>query len=397
MTLSQFTILGLTQPDSAIALMKDENGQRSGFPFRFIWYFPEPKFSSLADLLSPDPIDQEVFESALVKYLTLKYERSDENCTYTTEDKVLSVRPTLEQYTLSPTALEMFREFHDHVELGILKKYLFNLIISGAYSKAKGMALRVALVVQHLLNFINEYKQNTKDHGGENSREAPSEMSDADDNEIGVDALNIAISIVQLSLNQTCLINFGDMLGNANSIPTNLQYSLDIELMRKLLLINSSIISMSVLINDHFARPNIKTINKKAVETEGAALMRVFRKLNDLKLGRFVQLKGSKNHRPVYFFKKKENVCEETKNENLENLGISAEDFAAHEEAHEQLNDDEEEHRKAYVAKEKWVESDFTPEDIIQATPSTPKKRKNSGGDPIAEKKKHVEDSEDKD
>lgn len=49
------------------------------------------------------------------------------------------------------------------------------------------------------------------------------------------------------------------------------------------------------------------------------------------------------------------------------------------------------------MAKEKWVESDFTPEDIIQATPSTPKKRKNSGGDPIAEKKKHVEDSEDKD
>lgn len=35
---------------------------------RFIWYFPEPKFSSLADLLSPDPIDQEVFESALGKF-----------------------------------------------------------------------------------------------------------------------------------------------------------------------------------------------------------------------------------------------------------------------------------------------------------------------------------------
>jgi hypothetical protein len=61
MTQTSFTLMGFTQPQTALPIIEDAQNNAKGFTSRLLWFFPKPVFCSLKDTnLTPE-------ESVLVK------------------------------------------------------------------------------------------------------------------------------------------------------------------------------------------------------------------------------------------------------------------------------------------------------------------------------------------
>ena len=55
MTQTSLTLLGFTQPTSALPIISNAQNNSKGFTSRILWYFPEPIYSRLKDLkLTPE-------------------------------------------------------------------------------------------------------------------------------------------------------------------------------------------------------------------------------------------------------------------------------------------------------------------------------------------------------
>ncbi len=50
MNQTSFTLLGFTQPHSALPILQDVESNAKGFTSRILWYFPRPIYSKFADL-----------------------------------------------------------------------------------------------------------------------------------------------------------------------------------------------------------------------------------------------------------------------------------------------------------------------------------------------------------
>lgn len=50
MSPTTFTLLGFTQPQSALPVIHNAQNNAKGFTLRMLWYFPTPIYSRLADL-----------------------------------------------------------------------------------------------------------------------------------------------------------------------------------------------------------------------------------------------------------------------------------------------------------------------------------------------------------
>ena len=50
MNQTSFTLLGFTQPHSALPILQDVDSNAKGFTSRMLWYFPTPIYSKFADL-----------------------------------------------------------------------------------------------------------------------------------------------------------------------------------------------------------------------------------------------------------------------------------------------------------------------------------------------------------
>lgn len=55
MTQTSFTLMGFTQPQSALPIIEDAQNNAKGFTSRILWFFPKPVFCSLKDTaLNPE-------------------------------------------------------------------------------------------------------------------------------------------------------------------------------------------------------------------------------------------------------------------------------------------------------------------------------------------------------
>ena len=50
MTQTTFTLLGFTQPETALPIIHNAENNAKGFTSRILWYFPTPIFSRFAEL-----------------------------------------------------------------------------------------------------------------------------------------------------------------------------------------------------------------------------------------------------------------------------------------------------------------------------------------------------------
>jgi hypothetical protein len=48
---TSFTMMGFTQPHTAMPVIEDKANNAKGFTSRLLWYFPEPMFSKLRDTI----------------------------------------------------------------------------------------------------------------------------------------------------------------------------------------------------------------------------------------------------------------------------------------------------------------------------------------------------------
>ena len=49
MNQTSFTLLGFTQPETALPIIQDDQNNSKGFTSRLLWYFPKPVFCKLKD------------------------------------------------------------------------------------------------------------------------------------------------------------------------------------------------------------------------------------------------------------------------------------------------------------------------------------------------------------
>lgn len=55
MTQTSFTLMGFTQPQTALPIIEDAQNNAKGFTSRLLWFFPKPVFCSLKDTnLTPE-------------------------------------------------------------------------------------------------------------------------------------------------------------------------------------------------------------------------------------------------------------------------------------------------------------------------------------------------------
>ena len=71
MAQTSFTLLGFTQPQTAMPIIEDTQNNAKGFTSRFLWFFPEPVFCRMQDTLLNDGETSEVeaFKNELGKYV----------------------------------------------------------------------------------------------------------------------------------------------------------------------------------------------------------------------------------------------------------------------------------------------------------------------------------------
>ena len=50
MNQTSFTLLGFTQPHSALPILEDIDNNAKGFTSRILWYFPKPIYSKFVDM-----------------------------------------------------------------------------------------------------------------------------------------------------------------------------------------------------------------------------------------------------------------------------------------------------------------------------------------------------------
>ena len=54
MTQTTFTLLGFTQPQTAMPIIEDKQNNAKGFTSRLLWYFPRPVFCKMQDTVLTD-------------------------------------------------------------------------------------------------------------------------------------------------------------------------------------------------------------------------------------------------------------------------------------------------------------------------------------------------------
>ena len=54
MAQTTFTLLGFTQPQTAMPIIEDSQNNAKGFTSRLLWYFPKPVFCKMQDTVLTD-------------------------------------------------------------------------------------------------------------------------------------------------------------------------------------------------------------------------------------------------------------------------------------------------------------------------------------------------------
>jgi hypothetical protein len=54
MAQTTFTLLGFTQPQTAMPIIEDKQNNAKGFTSRLLWYFPRPVFCKMQDTVLTD-------------------------------------------------------------------------------------------------------------------------------------------------------------------------------------------------------------------------------------------------------------------------------------------------------------------------------------------------------
>ena len=74
MNQTSFTLMGFTQPQSALPIIQDDQNNSKGFTSRLLWYFPQPVFCRLKDTeLTAD-------ESRQLKQFQIKLSKQSSIC-----------------------------------------------------------------------------------------------------------------------------------------------------------------------------------------------------------------------------------------------------------------------------------------------------------------------------
>ncbi|CAB4036868.1 Hypothetical predicted protein, partial [Paramuricea clavata] len=125
---TSFTLLGFTQPQTALPIIHNAKG----FTSRILWYFPNPIFRRLADSeLTEDEKDAcEQWEQNLVEFLTNLYIDGEKTFSKTEVGKIVDVKVEREQYIFSPEAKSLFAQIHDNWEMNVCKKFQSDVLLS---------------------------------------------------------------------------------------------------------------------------------------------------------------------------------------------------------------------------------------------------------------------------
>jgi hypothetical protein len=75
MAQTSFTLLGFTQPHTAMPIIEDTQNNAKGFTSRFLWFFPEPVFCRMRDTVLTDEETSKVvaFKKEIGRYHTTFY------------------------------------------------------------------------------------------------------------------------------------------------------------------------------------------------------------------------------------------------------------------------------------------------------------------------------------
>ena len=60
MTQTSFTLVGFTQPQSALPIIEDLQNNAKGFTSRLLWWFPKPVFCKMRDTMLDEMDSEEV-------------------------------------------------------------------------------------------------------------------------------------------------------------------------------------------------------------------------------------------------------------------------------------------------------------------------------------------------
>ncbi|XP_044169844.1 uncharacterized protein LOC122953907 [Acropora millepora] len=234
MNQTSFTMLGFTQPQTAMPVIEDTQNNAKGFTSRILWFFAQPIFCCMQDthLTAEETTTLQTFREELVEFLAEQYIEGEETYTIEEGEKVVSVIVDRTMYSLSPEAMELFERIHDAWELDICEKYPHDVLIGGLYSRGKAHLLRMSVSMHLLLKFWATCPMNNNatvqqdssqtsvtNNGnaaalsqttGESTSQAENNATDVDDAaqtvSIGPQAIAIAHSIVNTALTQLCLL-----------------------------------------------------------------------------------------------------------------------------------------------------------------------------------------------